>query len=449
MSSVITLAVFVPTGRRSRCFSVAYGSLAFTAASIWSLPADVAPSPAHVASIGGIQNFASNLAGVLVTTTHRPDARPVRPLVRGAPDALRRALPGRCPHLRPGRQARGTPAPLRFRFPSRFRFRFRRNARVTDTTTAAVLHGPKDIRIEPREVPAARPGEVLVRVRAVGLCGSDLHYYAHGENGPNVLRTPTALGHEAAGVVVATGDGASAHPVGTAVAVEPAIPCGRCRVCRAGRYNQCSHGHCFGSPPTDGALTRFLAVPEEFAHPVPEGLPFASAALVEPLAVAVHAIRRGGVTAGDRVLVTGAGPIGLLVLQAARAVGADEVTVTDVNADRLAHARRLGAARVRDTSREPLPPGQVFDVLLDCSGVESALADGARVAAPRGHGGRRRQSVRAPDHAAAGLDAAPGTEPGHRLPLRGGRLPRGRGPGRRRPDRPGFPGHRTVPAGAR
>ncbi|SCG11805.1 L-iditol 2-dehydrogenase [Streptomyces sp. MnatMP-M27] len=220
-----------------------------------------------------------------------------------------------------------------------------------------------------------------MEIGAVGLCGSDLHYYAHGENGPNVLRSPTALGHEAAGTVL--GDGGPL-PAGTRVAIEPAIPCGRCHACRAGRYNQCPHGHCFGSPPTDGALTGHLTVPAEFAHPLPGDLPLGSGALIEPLAVALHAVRRGNVAAGDRVLVTGAGPIGLLVLQAARAVGAGETVVTDINPGRLAHAHRLGADRTLDTSREPLPQEPLFDIALDCSGIEAALTAAAHAVRPGG-----------------------------------------------------------------
>ncbi|NIY70603.1 NAD(P)-dependent alcohol dehydrogenase [Streptomyces malaysiensis] len=247
--------------------------------------------------------------------------------------------------------------------------------------TAAILHGPKDMRIERHPIPGPAPGEVLVEIGAVGLCGSDLHYYAHGENGPNVLRSPTALGHEAAGTVL--GDGGPL-PAGTRVAIEPAIPCGRCHACRAGRYNQCPHGHCFGSPPTDGALTGHLTVPAEFAHPLPGDLPLGSGALIEPLAVALHAVRRGNVAAGDRVLVTGAGPIGLLVLQAARAVGAGETVVTDINPGRLAHAHRLGADRTVDTSREPLPQEPLFDIALDCSGIEAALTAAAHAVRPGG-----------------------------------------------------------------
>ncbi|MFD7920087.1 NAD(P)-dependent alcohol dehydrogenase [Streptomyces sp. NPDC059740] len=255
---------------------------------------------------------------------------------------------------------------------------------------AAVLHGPRDLRVSDRPVPVPGPGQVLVRVAAVGLCGSDLHYYADGRNGPNVLRQPTVLGHEASGVVLATGPGADRHALGTPVAVEPAHPCGRCAACRSGRYHQCPRGTCFGSPPTDGALSERVLVPEDFVHPLPEGLAVREGALVEPLAVAVHAVRRAGVTVGDRVLVTGAGPIGLLVLQVALAAGAAAVEVSDVSAARLRCAAGLGASAVHDAAE--LPPGPAatladpagFDVALDCSGNATALAAGLTRLRPGG-----------------------------------------------------------------
>ncbi|GAA1895489.1 NAD(P)-dependent alcohol dehydrogenase [Streptomyces durmitorensis] len=260
-----------------------------------------------------------------------------------------------------------------------------------ETQRAAVLHGPKDLRVEERPVPAPGPGEVLVRIAAVGLCGSDLHYYAHGENGPNVLRAPTVLGHEPSGVVVAAGPGAGHPEPGTPVAVEPAHPCGRCALCRAGRYNLCPRGTCFGSPPTDGALTEYLVVPEGFVHPLPASMDVRHGALIEPLAVAVHAVRRSGIAPGDRVLVTGAGPIGLLVLQVALASGAASVTVSDVAGARLRHAAELGAETVGAAELTPDParataladPGG-FDVALDCSGNGGALVGAIRALRPGG-----------------------------------------------------------------
>ncbi|MFG2648327.1 NAD(P)-dependent alcohol dehydrogenase [Streptomyces sp. NPDC048436] len=262
----------------------------------------------------------------------------------------------------------------------------------TKTHRAAVLHGPKDLRVEERPVPVPGPGEVLVRVAAVGLCGSDLHYYAYGENGPNVLRAPTVLGHEPSGTVLARGPGADAHPVGTPVAVEPAHPCGRCALCREGRYNLCPRGTCFGSPPTDGALAEYLVVPEDFVHPLPASMDVRHGALIEPLAVAVHAVRRAGLVPGDRVLVTGAGPIGLLVLQVALAAGAASVTVSDVAEARLRHAAELGAAETVGAAELTPDPARAsaladpdgFDVALDCSGNGGALVGAIRALRPGG-----------------------------------------------------------------
>ncbi|WP_371540029.1 NAD(P)-dependent alcohol dehydrogenase [Streptomyces sp. NBC_00466] len=259
------------------------------------------------------------------------------------------------------------------------------------TQRAAVLHGPKDLRIEDRPVPEPAAGEVLVAVRAVGLCGSDLHYYAHGQNGPNVLRQPTVLGHEGAGVVIGHGAGVAAPPYGTAVAVEPAHPCGRCALCRAGRYHLCPRGTCFGSPPTDGALADYVCVPQDFVHPLPGTMDVRLGALVEPLAVAVHAVRRSGLEPGARVLVTGAGPIGALVAQVAATAGAGSVTVSDVAAARREFAARHGAATVDAADLTPDPERAYaladpdgYDLVLDCSGVGPALVSGIRALRPGG-----------------------------------------------------------------
>ncbi|WP_306319792.1 MULTISPECIES: alcohol dehydrogenase catalytic domain-containing protein [unclassified Streptomyces] len=255
---------------------------------------------------------------------------------------------------------------------------------------AAVLHGPKDLRTQDRPLPEPGEGEVLVAVRAVGLCGSDLHYYEHGENGPNVLRQPTVLGHEPSGIVVGHGAGTDELPHGTPVAVEPAHPCGRCALCRAGRYNLCPKGTCFGSPPTDGALTELIAVPRDFVHPLPEGMDVKLGALIEPLAVAVHAVRRAGVEPGERVLVSGAGPIGVLVAQVAAASGA-AVTVSDVAAERREFVAGLGVEAVDAAVLQPDPARahaladpDGYDSVLDCSGVGAALVSGIRALRPGG-----------------------------------------------------------------
>jgi L-iditol 2-dehydrogenase len=246
---------------------------------------------------------------------------------------------------------------------------------------AAVLHAPGDVRIEERPTPEPGPLEVVVEVAAIGVCGSDVHWYEDGRIGTRVVRAPLVLGHESAGRVVAIGERVTRHAVGDRVTLEPGLPCGRCRECRGGRYNLCRAVAFFGSPPTDGAFTRYVAQHEDFAHALPDALSDEAGALMEPLSVALWACEKAGVTAGDRVLITGAGPIGLLGVQAARACGATEVIVTDVNERRLALARTTGATQ---TQRAGEALELEADVLIECSGHPQALRDGIAALRPGG-----------------------------------------------------------------
>lgn len=241
---------------------------------------------------------------------------------------------------------------------------------MSTTMRAAVLHAAKDLRIEPRPVPRPGAGEALVAVESVGLCGSDLHYYLDGRNGTNELRAPAVLGHEIGGTVTALGAGVPDDLSGARVVVEPAVPCRTCPACIGGRYNLCPHGRCLGSPPTDGGLAEYVAVPATQLHRAPDPLPPHAVPLLEPLAVAVHALRRAHVEAGQSLLVTGAGPVGLLVTQVARAWGVSEIVVSDMDEDRLAVARELGASRA-------VHPGDLGGVRvargIECSGAAAAL----------------------------------------------------------------------------
>lgn len=242
---------------------------------------------------------------------------------------------------------------------------------------AAVLHGVHDLRVETRPVPAPGSHEVLVRVAAVGVCGSDVHYYEHGRIGDHVVREPMVLGHEASGTVVATGSAAGRHRVGARVAMEPGVPCGRCPECRHGRYNLCPDVRFFATPPVDGAFADYVVIHEDFAHEVPDSVSLEAAALMEPLSVGIWASRKARVAPGDAVLVSGAGPIGLCAVLAARAHGATDITVTDVGAVRLEAAARAGATRTVDVSSAPLSEsGTTADVLLECSGATPAVRDG-------------------------------------------------------------------------
>ncbi len=250
---------------------------------------------------------------------------------------------------------------------------------------AAVLHGTRDLRIEERPMPEPGPREVVVEIATVGVCGSDVHYYEEGRIGPFVVDAPMVLGHESSGHVVALGTEAGRHAIGDRVALEPGVPCGRCRECRAGRYNLCPDVVFFATPPIDGAFANFVAIHEDFAFALPDGVSDEAGALMEPLSVGIWACRKGGVGPGDRVLITGAGPIGLLAAQVARASGATEIVVADVNPHRLEAAVPAGATRTLQVDETPLPEAGVeADVLLECSGHPASLHDGIRALRPAG-----------------------------------------------------------------
>jgi L-iditol 2-dehydrogenase len=250
---------------------------------------------------------------------------------------------------------------------------------------AAVLHAPGDVRVADRPVPEPGPLDVLVEIAAVGVCGSDVHYYEHGRIGSHVVEAPMVLGHEPSGIVTQVGSEVTRHRVGDRVTLEPGVPDLVCEQCRAGRYNLCPNVRFFATPPIDGAFARFVTIHEAFAYALPEELTLEQGALMEPLSVGVWACRKGGVGPGSRVLVSGAGPIGNLAAQVALAAGAAEVVVTDISAHRLDVATRVGATRVLDVSSSPLAESGIeVDVLLECSGHPAALADGIRALAPAG-----------------------------------------------------------------
>ena len=241
----------------------------------------------------------------------------------------------------------------------------------------AVLRGARDVALEERPAPVPGPGEVLVDVAAVGVCGSDVHYYEHGRIGRFVVEQPLVLGHEPSGTITAVGPGVDPARVGQRVSVEPGVPDLTCAQCLAGRYNLCPDVRFLATPPVDGAFAEQVVVHGAFAHPVPDAIGDDAAALLEPLSVGLWACRKGGVGPGSRVLVTGAGPIGLVAVQAARASGAAEVMVSDVNPARLRLAASLGATVAVDPAGTDLADLEP-DVLLECSGVPSVIGDGIR-----------------------------------------------------------------------
>ncbi len=258
---------------------------------------------------------------------------------------------------------------------------------------AVVIHAAKDLRIEERDSEPLGPGQVAVQIGAGGICGSDLHYYNHGGFGAVRLREPMILGHEIAGTVVETAPDVASVAVGDRVAVNPSRPCKACRFCLEGLANHCLNMRFYGSampmPHIQGAFRERL-VCDAAQCVVAEGVPLTELALAEPFAVALHAVGRAGSLLNSRVLVTGCGPIGLLVIAAARLHGAIEILATDVLDEPLALARSLGAGVAINAATEPggLVPfatrkGTV-DAMFECSGNEKALRGGLEVLRPRG-----------------------------------------------------------------
>lgn len=256
---------------------------------------------------------------------------------------------------------------------------------IAATMRAAVLRGVGDVVVEERAMPQPGSGEVLVRVGAVGICGSDTHYFDHGRIGRFVVAQPLVLGHEASGVIVEVGPDVADRQVGQRISIEPGRPDFTCPECLAGRYNLCRDMRFFATPPVDGAFAEYVLVHQAMAHVVPDEVSDEAAALLEPLSVAVWACGKGRVRAGSSVLVTGAGAIGLLCLQVARAAGATRIAVSDVNERRLAVARDLGATDVVDARKNGFDAlAWAPQVLLECSGYPPVVAEGIRSLAPAG-----------------------------------------------------------------
>jgi L-idonate 5-dehydrogenase len=257
---------------------------------------------------------------------------------------------------------------------------------------ACVIHGAKNLVIEDRPLPVAGDGEVLVRFGAGGICGSDLHYYHEGRVGDFSLREPMILGHEVAGEVVAVGAHVTGLSEGQRVAVNPARPCFQCRFCLAGRSNLCRNVRFFGSaarfPHVQGAFAELFTASEGQCMVIPDSLSYRVAACAEPLAVTLHAVAQAGEMLGRKVIVTGAGPIGVLVVAAARLAGASEILASDLVDQPLLTALAMGATRTVNVATSSLAEfagdGGYFDVAIEASGNLRALESCIEVTRPGG-----------------------------------------------------------------
>jgi len=258
----------------------------------------------------------------------------------------------------------------------------------------AVLYGINDIRLEQRPIPVPKDDQVLLQMEVVGICGSDVHYMVHGGIGPFILKKPMVIGHEASGVVVQVGKKVKNLKPGDKVAIEPGVPCRICAFCKSGDYHLCPEVFFCATPPDDGNLARYYVHAADFCHKLPPNMDLEDGALMEPLAVGVHATKRGKVTVGDVVLILGAGPIGLVTLLSAKAMGASKIIVTDVFESKLQTAKEIGAhytikfekgmqeddivAKIKELLGEE--PNKTFD----CSGAEQCVRIALKVTKSKG-----------------------------------------------------------------
>lgn len=258
---------------------------------------------------------------------------------------------------------------------------------------ALVIHAPGDLRVERIDTPEVGPGQLRVRVRCGGICGSDLHYYQHGGFGTVRIQAPMVLGHEVAGVIAEAGPD-TPFAAGERVAISPSRPCGLCTYCQQGLQNHCLDMRYYGSamrnPHVQGAFRQEIVVEHWQAHRLADPVSDGEGAMAEPLSVALHAVRRAGPLLGKRVLVTGCGPIGALAIVAARRAGASHIVATDVGAHTLGKALQVGADEVVNVAEEPeglerfAADKGSFDVLFEASGNARALVGAFAALRPRG-----------------------------------------------------------------
>ena len=270
---------------------------------------------------------------------------------------------------------------------------------------AYVLHGPGDLRREQRQERKPAADEVLIDVKRVGICGSDIHYYQHFKIGQFIPRAPLVLGHEFAGLVVEVGSDVKNIKVGNRVTAEPSIECGKCRYCRAGRYNLCTNLRFLGTaatvPHIDGGFAEKVVVPESHCYILDDSLDYGAGAMIEPLAVGANGVMRAGTVAGYRVLIVGGGTIGQMVLGVASALGATDITLADPAEYPREFALSHGASAAIDPTEqgigEKLFAEGGFDVVFEASGAPAGLSFAYQTAA---RGGRIVQIGTQPDSVA-------------------------------------------------
>ena len=257
---------------------------------------------------------------------------------------------------------------------------------LPESMPAALLYGIRDIRLENIPVPQPGPGEVLLKLASVGVCGSDVHYYVDGRIGDAIVKDPIIMGHEFSATIAGLGEGVESLEVGQLVAVEPAINCGHCEMCLTGHPNLCPNVIFCGTPPVNGVFTHYVVMPAHNCFPLPEGVSAVEGAMLEPLGVAIHTVDLSHLKVGQTIAVLGAGPIGLLIAAVAKVAGAGRIYMTEPQAHRRAFALDYIADEVFDPETQDVAAeimrataGRGVDVSFEAAGAQDTPEQGAEM----------------------------------------------------------------------
>jgi L-iditol 2-dehydrogenase len=248
----------------------------------------------------------------------------------------------------------------------------------------AYLDAQHRILIKNEEIPVPGPHEVVVKIEANGICGSDIHFFKEGRLGNFVVTVPYVPGHECSGTIAYVGSEVKGFAPGNLVTIEPGIPCGRCEICKSGRYNLCKDVVFLSAPPINGTFCDYVCLPAHMVFHIPKKISFEEAAMIEPVAVAVHAVNRARFSKGCTGLIAGAGPIGLLTMQAFKAAGGGKVICTDINENRLEFAKKLGADEVANPVKDSADLVNSAEVVFETAGSDAATASLFQYACPGG-----------------------------------------------------------------
>lgn len=243
---------------------------------------------------------------------------------------------------------------------------------MSDINRCAFLDANHNFQILEMEIPRPNADQVVVKIMANGICGSDIHFYKDGRLGNFVVTDPYVPGHEASGIIVDMGAEVKGISIGDRVVIEPGIPCGQCDYCRKGRYNLCKEVVFLSAPPINGTFCDYISIRKDCIHKIPNDLCFGRASLVEPVAVAVHAVNRARFNPGATAVVVGAGPIGLLTLQAFKCAGGSKVICIDKIDKRLEVAKELGADEIINIGKINGELSEVADVIFETAGSTAA-----------------------------------------------------------------------------